>query len=221
VIAAFWYLWETNHWYDLAAEQLFTLSRAGFPGKIRLHLGGSSEWAAREVQALAGACGLQLEVAWDRRGRDEYPAVSALKAFCDQTPGDHKVLYFHGKNITLKGVCGTKWRWAMTQAVIVNWRNRLDDLRTHDVCGFCLKDDPSYRWIFAGNFWWATSRWIRSLPTPLPDQDRFHYEQWLLSRDGFKAKSLVSEGGSPHLEEFYVRHGNPQDRFLRFMAGKD
>ena len=219
MIAAFWTVWQRNNWYDIAAEQLLALRRAGFSGRLEAHLVESSEEGAHELRSLAGSAGVQLTTKWTKENCFEFSALSSLKNFCDNTAGEHEIVYFHAKNVTLKGICGTKWRWAMNHAVLVDWRRRVEDLQRFDVAGFCHIDHPSLGPIFGGNFWWSTAAWIRGLPKPVLDGNRFLYEQWLLSRPSARIKSLVADGGAPHTNEFYALHGNPQDRFISFLAG--
>jgi hypothetical protein len=220
VIVAYWTLWAVNNWFDIAAEQLLVLSRSGFPGRVELHVVEGTEFAVRELNYLVWSFGLQINIVAEPANRAEYPALSALKQFCDQNAGDHQVLYFHGKNVSLRGVYGTKWRWAMMHAVIVEWKDRLKDLLECDAVGFCLKNDRAYGWIFAGNFWWANASWIRRLSSPRADAGRFHCEQWLFTKPGIRAKSLVSQGGDPHTYDYYPVNDNPQNRLIRFLTGK-
>lgn len=224
MIVAFYHLLETNNWYDLAAEQFAALAKARFPGKIYAHLAGGSDFGAFELRSMGGALGLDITVSQERGNQFEFPTLHALWRFCAETPGEHQVLYFHGKNVTLQAVHGSKWRWAMMGSVIIPWRDRLEDLRRYDACGFCLMRWYG-QWIFAGNFWWATSAWIRDLPEPKSSANRFDGETWLLSRPGWKAKSLIATGEHGHdepcLNGFYGRHGNPHTEFLRFMADAD
>lgn len=55
------------------------------------------------------------------------------------------------------------WRHVMSQAVIKDWQNCKELLKTYDAVGPLFVDDTKY---FAGNFWWATAKHIRSLKEP-------------------------------------------------------
>ncbi len=218
MIMAFWTLWQKNNWFDIAAEQLITIRKAQFPGRIEAHLVESSEEAANELRYLAGSAGVHLTVHWSKENYYEYSALSSLKQFCDTSTENHSIVYFHGKNVTLKGIYATKWRWAMNHAILVDWQQRVEDLQQFDIAGFCHIVHPVFGPIFGGNFWWSTAAWIRGLPKPTIDTNRFLYEQWLFKRGGAKIKSLVSNGGEPHTDKYYTMNGNPQDRFIDFLA---
>ncbi len=128
------------------------------------------------------------------------------------------MLYFHAKNVTLKGPYNTKWRWLMNYLCLAQWRTRVEELKDHDAVGLCCKHDSTWKWIFAGNFWWARSSWLRRLPPIRHGRDRFDYERWVLSRDWFKAKSLCGEGGEPHHDAYYTERNFPQDDYLRWLV---
>ncbi|AMV24187.1 hypothetical protein VT84_07305 [Gemmata sp. SH-PL17] len=178
-MTAFWHLYAFGNWYDVAAEQLHCLARARFPGPVRAHLTGS-EVDAFELRALAGRFGVPVEVTRHPENRFEYPTLAALKAHCDRANAGEKVLYFHTKNVTGKGLYYTKWRWAMMASVVVPWRERVAELDRYDTIGFCRKGNEMY----AGNFWWARAAWVRRLPVPVPSPDRFRHETWLFSAPG-------------------------------------
>ncbi len=217
---AYYYVWCHGPWFDIVGEQLATLGRAGFPATVNVFLGQSSEWAADEVRRLADACGVAVDVQWVGFNPQESLGVAALKRHVDATDTNEPVLYFHAKNVTLKGPYGTKWRWAMNLICLTQWRQRVAELGDHDATGFCYKNDKVYRDIFAGNFWWATSAWLRGLPPIGHGRSRFDYERWLLSKSGWRIKDHCGGPGEPVLDSFYAARGHPEDQFLRWLAGK-
>lgn len=211
-MTAFWHVYAAGCWYDIAAEQLLVLARAGVPGPVEAHVTGA-EGDAAELAALAAAYRVPVRVTRHPENRFEYPTLAALWAHCRAAPTGAAVLYFHTKNATGKGPTYTKWRWAMMAAVVAPWRDRLADLERHDAVGFCRRDGR----MFAGNFWWARTDWVRRLPAPVPTADRFAHETWLFAAPGIRARSLVSEGGDPHLPHYYPQHGDPHERLAAVL----
>lgn len=118
----------------------------------------------------------------------EIPTLFALATWAKQHP-DWYVLYFHIKSVTHpREMLYTNWRRRMERAVIWGWKNCVADLDAElDSAGAhwltpeqfprLVKDTP----FWGGNFWWATSNFIRTLPSlPLPTwENRFEAEHWI------------------------------------------
>lgn len=77
------------------------------------------------------------------------------------------VLYLHSKGSVNLGPhfehnSREEWRLQMSEYVIRNWRKCQKDLniKAHTGANFCHNH-------YSGNFWWATSDYIKSLPCPI------------------------------------------------------
>lgn len=125
---------------------------------------------------------------------------------------DMRVCYIHSKGITsslklnISDVQQYKnyyyWRQYLNWGVIEMWKACVSALQEHDIAGINYYTKPSKH--FSGNFWWANSSYIKTLPDPATidwwrklqketnDQwlkyasDRFRDEQWLCSPDNVK-----------------------------------
>jgi hypothetical protein len=147
---------------------------------------------------------------------------------------DFQVCYIHSKGITaadnfLKGrVIDAQrfknyyyWRQFLSWGVIKNWKKCITALETgFDVAGvnFFAKPAPH----FSGNFWWANSSYIRTLPDPATKDwwhelqnnsndawlktttDRFRDEQWLCSNKDVKVYKVID----------IDQEDNPASKFL-------
>lgn len=134
------------------------------------------------------------------------------KIYNDCQKEDMRVCYVHTKGIT-SGMKISKdsieqhknyyyWRQYLNWGVLENWKACVSALQEYDVAGVNYYTRPSKH--FSGNFWWAKSTYIKSLPDPATldwwrklqketnDQwmkfasDRFRDEQWLCSPDNVK-----------------------------------
>jgi hypothetical protein len=134
------------------------------------------------------------------------------KIYNDCQKEDMRVCYIHTKGIT-SGMKISRdtiqqhknyyyWRQYLNWGVIEKWKACISALQDHDVAGVNYYTKPSKH--FSGNFWWANSSYINSLPDPSTidwwrklqretnDQwlkfasDRFRDEQWLCSSDTVK-----------------------------------
>lgn len=206
-----WYhVYCANHWYDVVAESLMAIKRAEIPGTVRVQLVGSllDEFHFRE---LATIIGVDCDVMRSSVNKFEYPAIRDIWQ-CSQNQ-DGPACYMHSKGVTNPSPVFTKWRWMMTDKILHEWKDRVEDLKSYDAVGCCL----CTRWKnheFAGNFWWARHEWIRSLPEPIITHDRMYYEDWLLSVSPVRAKTLIAQNSEPCQASFYTTNGNPHQQFL-------
>lgn len=105
--------------------------------------------------------------------RSELPTFAHLRAWLKTHP-DWYVLYHHSKGVT-KPTCPVRrnQRNRMEEHVIKNWKTCVADLdKGYEAVGINMvhpKKRPAQPGrYFAGNFWWANSNYLRTLPT-IPD----------------------------------------------------
>lgn len=135
-------------------------------------------------------------------------------------PSKCNIGYIHSKGITshLKdddyGQQRYKlWRQFLNWGVIENWEKCINALDTHDIAGANYFDYPAKH--YSGNFWWATSDYIRRLPDPSTTywwktlqasatdywlrncSDRFRDEQWPCNLSGAKIFNLYTPPENP------------------------
>lgn len=142
----------------------------------------------------------------------ELPTLERLIADARSEPPFY-ALYLH-----TKGVTHTAWNDSLQDwldYMLYFAIERADDciaaLAQHDSCGVDLKAAP-YR-HYSGNFWWARSDWINTLPHPLavpsaPFGDRHKCEFWVASQPG-RHLSLHESGISVYerdLHRYPPRH---------------
>jgi hypothetical protein len=117
----------------------------------------------------------------------EYPGIKKVKDICDVND-DAKVLYFHAKGVSNKyrrhdkqdeisevkinGI--NSWREVLEYYLIDNWKDCIEKLNEYDNVGVTC--DNGWFW---GNFWWSTSKHIKSRPQPLYGAGRWYFEAWL------------------------------------------
>ena len=104
---------------------------------------------------------------------------------------DINVLYFHSKGVLNNGSASVaNWREILNHFCISEWAECVGQLQQSDVVG--LKESSKLN-IVSGNFWWANSNYIKTLPDPLasdkymsatdcwPGQQsyRYSFEHWI------------------------------------------
>jgi hypothetical protein len=125
----------------------------------------------------------------------EFEALRVVKVLCKK----HlcKVLYIHTKGAGISeencnfyqnknGLddllsCVGDWRAFMENELLFNVDYVLDQLNTFDACGVNLTNEPKKH--FSGNFWWANSTYINTLPD-IKKQNRWDAEFWIGEGNG-------------------------------------
>jgi hypothetical protein len=102
--------------------------------------------------------------------KNENRTILMLEEWLKTHPGWY-VLYFHSKGASHENPhdFSNIWRRCMMRHAVTNWRDCVDDLNDgYDAVGSHWMEPPATpagHHIFAGNFWWATSDFLRTLPS--------------------------------------------------------
>lgn len=122
----------------------------------------------------------------------EYPALRFL--YREAHVIDGLFYYFHTKGISYYGVDTTDrlflrfkrkieaWRELLEYFMFSRWRLAVNRLQAGFDAYGCLRWPPRNYTMFSGNFWWATSHYLRGLPLITEEsisQNRFYAEVWL------------------------------------------
>ncbi len=168
-----------NNWNILLASQLWKIKISGLEAvtsKIWLGIVG----AGSEVRATLNWLPSNVEIAFlepDVR-RYEFPTLEFLQRHCLSV--DSYVWYSHLKGVFRQDPEQQAWRNKMEEFVIFQYETAIAKLDSgFDVAGAFGSNDP--RWAIPGNFWWATSSHIRTLPdiTLLDQTNRWEAEHWI------------------------------------------
>jgi hypothetical protein len=94
----------------------------------------------------------------------ELPTHQYIYKFCLNNP-NYNILYLHTKGITGEiNNCIEDWVAYMIYFCINKWAECFDKLKNYVSVGVDLREFPTLH--YSGNFWWATSNHIVSLPEP-------------------------------------------------------
>jgi len=94
----------------------------------------------------------------------ELPTLQFLYQFSRENR-ECKILYIHTKNVGKEvNVCIEDQIKYMLYFLIGKWRMCIESLDTYNSCGVDLREFPTLH--YSGNFWWATSKYIATLPSP-------------------------------------------------------
>jgi len=101
---------------------------------------------------------------------NELGTIRLIEQWLPDHPGWH-VLYFHAKGAThaTANPLRTNWRRCMMRNLVLQWRRCVADLESGQEAVGCHwmtgEKTPPGQSIFAGNFWWAESDYMRTLPS--------------------------------------------------------
>jgi len=131
-------------------------------------------------------------------------------------PDDSYILYIHSKGATSNSTYVSAWRETLNYEMITKWRKCCRSLIEYDVIG--VSDTHVINTnsvITSGNFWWTTSKYIKTLSNPIDstqyldkhhpnDYDyRYCFERWITSNNPRLFFSCNMEC-NPYLEYYFV-----------------
>jgi hypothetical protein len=160
-ITVFYHVACMGNWYDVFQEQMQQLSSNNF-NKIHLSVLGSQE----ELQHIESVLKkMQIKVLTLLFNEDlrnfEAPALQAIQDHAKKYNG--YVLYLHSKGVSNPAdESKTKWRRLMMKELVENWENCMMQLLNYDVIGVNWRDMPPIS-HFCGNFWYASTAYLRKL----------------------------------------------------------
>lgn len=170
-IYGFMHIATINHWREIVAEQFMKMRASGLWDRAEHIYVGLVGPEAETVNFDDGK--VQVIDRNPKLEEAELPTLALLHDFCKRMTCD--VFYVHTKGVTREGIGVRQWRLIMEQYVLLRYRDCVDALRYHNVAGCDWTDRDQERRHFSGNFWWAQSEYIRSLPniyTLKPDRSR-------------------------------------------------
>lgn len=195
-----------NHWQQIVDEQVLKLRASGLWDKTeRLFVGllgpRPDEFPLTDPKILPMYFGVDYTPA-------ERPTLAALQWFCRTR--DCMVYYIHTKGVFSPANGTRDWRHSMEHFIITRHQDCIAALSEHDICG--INWHSSWCRFFGGNFWWARSDYVRSLPDirslePIPGRDhspRHVCERWVGENPAVRAISL-HESRTHHYRDEYPR----------------
>lgn len=184
-------------WRELVADQVAGLKASGlYDATLKLYVSCIVKDAAEadELRRMIGTDKVELISVKTDPMKFEYPALEFIRAKSNEE--DCFFYYFHTKGISYYGGDRTDrnflslrrnidaWRHMMEYFLFDKWRVAVNVLSSgYDTYGcYRLPPYPKPYYMYAGNFWWVRSDYVRHLP-PFSDKriatDRFIAEEWL------------------------------------------
>ena len=118
----------------------------------------------------------------------EIPTINLIRTFCEYNT-NCKILYLHTKGISFPHNQNiTDWRNMMLYFLVNKSDTSLELLNNYDTVGCNYMETPCKH--YSGNFWWATSDYIKLLSKISDESVRHASEWWLLSNNSVKSYEI-------------------------------
>jgi hypothetical protein len=177
-LAHFYHVFADGQWQPIAEAHVAALETSGLMDNLDdLFLGivGSPETRRRVKRALPGVVVAEADAGW------EQVTLKPLHDFAKQSQAN--IFYAHTKGAWSNIDLAKQWRLSMTFDTVTRWEECVTALRTVDAAGphwidSRLDDHKDHKRFFGGNFWWARSQYIATLP-PVKNEHRFQAEGWI------------------------------------------
>lgn len=188
----------TDGWKELVRLQIAHLRNSGLLSQTKvLYISCITKAPEADVKAIADICGTSnikfVSISNDAT-KFEFPALQFIKE--KSADEDCLIYYFHTKGVSYHAAGNNDkeflryksymeaWREMMEYFLFDKWQVAVNALLDgHDAYGcFRMPPPPQGFRMFAGNFWWARSGYINTLPAlddPAKLKDRYYAEEWI------------------------------------------
>ena len=198
-IAHFYHLYVDGHYEQPLDEHMFALESSGLLDELDeffVGLVGSPENREKAKKVVPGVIVAEADSGW------EQVTLSVLHEYSHDN--DWFVFYAHTKGAWSNNEMAKQWRVSMTHNTVNKWQECVEALTRVDAAGpyWLLSNEPEHEehdHFFAGNFWWARSDYIRTLPL-ISVSNRYQAEGWI----GLRQPSVhVTHPGYPYWGNFW------------------
>lgn len=177
MIRHYYHVFADGHWQEPVREHVAAILASGLHAEMTIGVVGSPDNRKAARQAFGV---LPVERIVEADSGWEQLTLDALHA----DDRDGPVLYAHSKGSSDPSPINIAWRRSMTRRVVSGWRDCLARLDEADAVGchwLTKREWPTMDIttpFFGGNFWWARSDYLRTLPAP-SHVSRWKAEEWL------------------------------------------
>lgn len=189
-VYGFWHICMINHFLDIAAEQLTLINSSGLYDKCEaIYVGcvGGIQELEKLKLLFSNYPKIRIQTHKTDLQQYEFPTLRLLEAKAkERNEKPFYAFYIHSKGVTYPNEPhrhgGDMFRAFLNHFIINKWEDCLSGLIDgKDVSGAGFIPEGNYPKHFRGNFWWADSDYIKTLP-PIDGHDltnRYNAEFWI------------------------------------------
>lgn len=203
-VNVFYHLACMGNWQEVFSEQVQQLGKNGF-NEISLTILGSPDDVIQATTICKELnCSPRVVFHDSELTNFERPALLAIENHAHQNDG--YVLYLHSKGVSNPADdTKVKWRRLMMRELIEKWEHCVLELPHYDIIGVNWRDMQPVP-HFCGNFWYASTHYLRTLPLFEQYYDNPRYQIW----DSIASKRLGCE--------FWIGSNNQHARLLSLVC---
>jgi len=203
-VKVFYHLACMGNWQQVFEEQLRQLRQNGFRQMNMTVLGGNDE--LRTISLAAAKYKMDINILFSEPTLTyfEKPALLAIEKYARENEG--YVLYLHSKGVSNPDdPTKPKWRRLMMRELVQKWEQCVLQLPNYDIIGVNWRDMPPVS-HFCGNFWYASTRYLRTLA----DFNHYYQNPRFQIWDAVNHKRLGCE--------FWIGSGNRKPNLLSLFC---
>lgn len=186
-VNVFYHLACMGNWQTVLHEQTQQLGKAGFQELALSVLGTAEEQRTAERMLQDGGLQPRLIFGDPELSNFERPTIMAIEHYARSHEG--YVLYLHSKGVSApQDDTKAKWRRLMMQELVVKSEQCIARLPEYDAIGVNWREMPPIS-HFCGNFWYASTGYLRKLPA----FDHYYDNPRYRVPDGINARRLGCE----------------------------
>lgn len=181
MLGHYYHVWADGTWEAAVTEHEKALTDSGLLDElafVRIGIVGAAKNRDAVRAALTfGEVVVEADEGW------EQVTLKVLRDWVQENPKRSRILYAHTKGAYTDDDWRRQWRISMTHDTVTEWRDCVERLQGVDAVGaFWMEKAKAHQenkgLFFGGNFWWAKSEYLASLP-PLEMDTRFRAEDWI------------------------------------------
>jgi len=206
------YINPTANWRSLIEAQLKDVSQFGVLSACDLYVSVTNPSSTEGVMEFFKGLHLpikNLEIYTENRF--EYPAIARVWDIAASSSNYKYIGYLHTKGMSYAKKERDRLEAALTFHTFSQWQKifRLFESNPsiEKIGVFPAYDGELRGWIWF-NFWWSRAKYIRNLPKPAVDPNRYYYEGWLSrqAQTDNNTYSLLSDDFSSYTAYEAVEH---------------
>ena len=200
-ILIFYHCYLINNWKEIVDEQLFLMKQSGLyenSTKISIAVIYHNEQQIEQFNNIVKKYDNlnKFNIKFSNQNTYEFQTLYDIKTTCEKN--DCHICYFHTKGVFSEKIIENRgvrsWRKYLNHFIITKWKDNIEALLSnHDICGVNYEFNTMHnKHVIGGNFFWVNSDYVKSLPYPNINNDRFVLETWITSNDTRRVYELFN-----------------------------
>jgi hypothetical protein len=186
-LAHFYHVWADGAWQVPVHEHFKALRESDFPGSVHVGVTGLPGNRNAVEQYIGKFWSWNYDRCASADKGFEQVTLDALRDYVHRDDAAPYVLYAHTKGAFVESSDNCRWREAMTRELVQKWGDCVPLLEGNDAVGMHwltsrefpgITSCPTSFPFFGGNFWWATTCYLRTLPE-VSTTSRYDAEAWI------------------------------------------